>query len=255
MCDQPVHVTRHPAAFDANSFARWVLYSTEHHAQINRLGSWGVGRRSTRRQQLPWQLRCVGERGFRSCLEASQNSYITMFCCRLTLQQVESSALLVFHLVRIHARICLDVELSTGFNTSALALLLPCHPTSYTTHPLGKLNSRSLCGPSSKKLATRNQLTPLSPFASLGPELTPSAYRTISLPLAVGNSSGVSARRPISCIFARGRGAVVEKARAARSGWKRRRDCIFDDVTLGLEMVLNVAIWEMRPDGRPGVVK
>lgn len=77
------------------------------------------------------------------------------------------------------------------------------------------------------KLATLNQLTSLSPSSFRGPVLTPSAYLTTSLPVDVGMISGVSANRPINSIFARGLGAVVEKARkeeAARG--TIRRDCI-----------------------------
>jgi hypothetical protein len=81
-------------------------------------------------------------------------------------------------------------------------------------HPLGKLRSRSLPGPSLTKLATLNQLVALSPFSFLGPPLTPRAYRTISRPVDVGVSSGWSARRPMSCIRASEWAGEVEKARA-----------------------------------------
>lgn len=89
------------------------------------------------------------------------------------------------------------------------------------TDPFGKPSKKSLCGPS-EKLATLNQLVALFPFSSFGPVLTPSEYLTSSRPVDVGVSSGWSARRPMSCIFARGRAGVVENARAARGSWKRR---------------------------------
>lgn len=90
------------------------------------------------------------------------------------------------------------------------------------------------------KLAILNQLTALLPLSSLGPPLTPMLYLTISRPVDVGMSSGVSARRPMSCIFARGRGTVVEKARmeeAARGSV--RKDCMFADVVRELYNVLS----------------
>src|ERR1700712_3357510 len=81
------------------------------------------------------------------------------------------------------------------------------------THPFGSPSKTSLDGPS-VKLATRNQLVARLPLSSRGPELTPSAYRIISRPVDVGVASGVSARRPMSCIRARELGDVVVKVRA-----------------------------------------
>lgn len=102
------------------------------------------------------------------------------------------------------------------------------------SYPLGKLSNKSRCGPS-EKLDTLNQLTDLVPSSALGPVETPRVYRTNSRPVDVGMSSGVSARRPMSCIFARGRGELVEKARrleAARGN--RRKDCMGGNVSSGI---------------------
>ena len=93
-------------------------------------------------------------------------------------------------------------------------------------YPLGKLNSRSLDGPS-MKLATLNQLTGLLPFSSFGPLLTPKENLEMSRPVDVGDSSGWSARRPIICIRASERGADVEKARTAEAArGSVRKACI-----------------------------
>lgn len=100
------------------------------------------------------------------------------------------------------------------------------------THPLGKLSSRSFWGPS-EKLATLNQLTPLLPFSSLEPVLTPTAYLITSRPVEVGLTAGVSASLPISCIFASDLGVVVEKARApAARGRALRRANILNALSL-----------------------
>lgn len=106
------------------------------------------------------------------------------------------------------------------------------------THPLGKLVSKSLCGPSTK-LARLNQLTFLFPFSSLVPLLTPSEYLITSRPVEVGLIEGVSARRPISCIFARERGVLVLKARAAARGQAEERSANIAAVVCGevVEMV------------------
>jgi hypothetical protein len=96
------------------------------------------------------------------------------------------------------------------------------------THPFGKPNSMSLCGPS-MKVETRNQLVGLLPASSFGPLLTPSANRVTLWPVDVGVSSGWSARRPMICILASGRVVLVEKARTAEVEAARgsvRRDCI-----------------------------
>jgi hypothetical protein len=93
------------------------------------------------------------------------------------------------------------------------------------THPLGKLKSKSFCGPS-EKLATLNQLTPLLPFSSFEPVLTPTAYLITSRPVEVGLTAGVSASLPISCIFASDLGVVVENARAPARGRAERRENI-----------------------------
>jgi hypothetical protein len=117
------------------------------------------------------------------------------------------------------------------------------HPHAIT-HPFGKLNSKSFCAPS-EKLATLNQLTPLLPFSSLEPVLTPMAYLITSRPVEVGLTEGVSASLPMSCIFASERGVVVEKARALARGRAVRRENIVV-VWCVLEMVvvfLGVRLW------------
>jgi hypothetical protein len=93
------------------------------------------------------------------------------------------------------------------------------------THPFGKLKSKSFCGPS-EKLATLNQLTPLLPFSSFDPVLTPTAYLITSRPVEVGLTAGVSASLPMSCIFASDLGVVVENARAPARGRAERRENI-----------------------------
>jgi hypothetical protein len=80
---------------------------------------------------------------------------------------------------------------------------------------------KSLCGPSGKKLVTRNQFVF---WLSRGPLLVPTAYLKISCPVLVACSSGVSARRPMIVILANeDRGAEVEKARALVGRTRRRR--------------------------------
>lgn len=106
------------------------------------------------------------------------------------------------------------------------------------SYPLGRLSNKSRCGPSAK-LETLNQLTDLVPSSALGPVGTPRAYRTNSRPVDVGMSSGVSARRPMSCIFARGRGMLVEKERrleVARGSW--RNDCMVGHVSRAVGKLL-----------------
>lgn len=117
-------------------------------------------------------------------------------------------------------------------------------------HPLGKLRSRSLPGPS-LKLATLNQLVALSPFSFLGPPLTPRAYRTISRPVDVGVSSGWSARRPMSCIRASEWAGEVEKARAPlrTRGAERAANIVMDvDVYKRCRSKLSSSqAWKTRP--------
>lgn len=121
------------------------------------------------------------------------------------------------------------------------------------SHPLGKLKSRSLPGPS-VKLATLNQLVALSPFSFLGPLLTPRAYRTISRPVDVGVSSGWSARRPMSCMRASEWAGEVEKARAplrARGAERAANILMWMDVYKRCRSKLSSSwIWETRRDAK-----
>jgi hypothetical protein len=145
----------------------------------------------------------------------------------LTLDEVETSLVrAVLSLESVHASIGLEVQESTK---QASALSCVVWLSSKMSHPLGKLKSRSLPGPS-LKLATLNQLVGLSPFSLLGPALTPIAYRTISRPVDVGVSSGWSARRPMSCIRASEWAGEVEKARAPLR-------------TRGTERAANIVMW------------
>ena len=94
-------------------------------------------------------------------------------------------------------------------------------PENALTYPLSKLDMKSLCGPSGKKLVIRNQFVF---WLSRGPLLVPTAYLNTSCPVLVACSSGVSARRPMMVIFANeDRGAEVEKARALLGSTRRRR--------------------------------
>jgi hypothetical protein len=95
------------------------------------------------------------------------------------------------------------------------------------TYPLSKLEIKSLCGPSGKKLTTLNQLVF---WLSLGPLFVPTAYFKISCPVLVACNSGVSARRPIMVIFAKEERVVeVENARAVVGRARRRRK---DDILI-----------------------
>jgi hypothetical protein len=86
---------------------------------------------------------------------------------------------------------------------------------------------KSLCGPSGKKLVTRNQLVF---WLSLGPEFVPTAYLKISCPVEVAWSSGVSARRPMMVIFAneeRPLDVLNARVEARGSARRRRREDMF----------------------------
>jgi hypothetical protein len=85
------------------------------------------------------------------------------------------------------------------------------------------------------KVATLNQLVCLLPSSFFGPVLTPSANRVTARPVDVSIVSGWSASRPINCIFASGRGVVVENARKELTArGSVRRDCIMGGVYNGL---------------------
>ena len=101
------------------------------------------------------------------------------------------------------------------------------------TYPFSNPAIKSLCGPSSAKLVTRNQLVV---WLSLGPLFTPTAYLKISRPVLVGVSSGVSARRPMMVIFAKDEREVdVVKARASEGALRRRERLI--DISVRESMV------------------
>ena len=79
---------------------------------------------------------------------------------------------------------------------------------------------KSLCGPSGRKLVTRNQLVF---WLSLGPLFVPTAYLRISCPVLVACSSGASARRPMRVSFANEDCWLVEvNVRAEKVGRVRR---------------------------------
>lgn len=80
------------------------------------------------------------------------------------------------------------------------------------THPLAKLVSNSLLGPSPSKLVIANQLVLRLSF---GPLFVATLYFTISCPVLVACTSGVSARRPIMEMRASWEEGVVLKARVA----------------------------------------
>jgi len=167
-------------------------------------------------------------------------------CIDRTLKKVERCAVgSILCLIRVHLCFGLDVHQCAGIAVSyricvisRSAVPASDHPSPLTavalldtpsapaqTHPLGKLSNRSLCAPS-EKLATLNQLTGLFPLSSFLPELTPIAYLMSSRPVDVGITSGVSARRPMSCIFASDLGVEVEKARALGARMAVRRACM-----------------------------
>lgn len=87
---------------------------------------------------------------------------------------------------------------------------------------------KSLCGPSGKKLVTRNQLVF---WLSPRPLFVPTAYFKISCPVLVACSSGVSARRPTIVIFAKeARGVEVAKVRERGVVRRARRRRMLDIV-------------------------
>jgi hypothetical protein len=137
-------------------------------------------------------------------------------------ESIFASASMYMRVLHIKSAIITHIPHSHPSRDQCSKHICPLLVQSRITHPLGKLKSKSFCGPS-EKLATLNQLTPLLPFSSFEPVLTPTAYLITSRPVEVGLTEGVSASLPMSCIFARALGVVVEKARAPARGTADRR--------------------------------
>jgi hypothetical protein len=110
---------------------------------------------------------------------------------------------------------------SSSYSPQCKACVLHHRQGRKSTYPFSRLEIKSLCGPSGKKLVTLNQLVF---WLSLGPLFVPTAYLKISCPVLVACSSGVSANRPMIVIFANEDLPVeVEKARALIGRARRRR--------------------------------